>query len=369
MAVREVPRNEYTKDGKKWIYEFRYKGKRYKSKKYMTKKEALAAERAKYDELDNTVDITKMTIGDLFEAHYEYQKDKVKATTLNNYGKKLKHFNSLINIKLDKLTIQDIEKWKQEVNSQNLATRTKNDYMKYFKSALNFAMKWYDFNLHHIYNKMTNFTNPDELPKEMQFYTYEEFNKFISVEEDLKYRTMFETLYYCGLRRGELRALPWRNIDFERKILLITQNIVNVRGDSGFWQLTTPKTRTSNRQVPVPDVLLDDLILLKEECKKYYDFNDNWFVFGDITPIHPHTIRMRNVDNAKKAGLKQIRIHDFRHSCASLLINNGADPVMVARYLGHSKIDETLNTYSHVFKSRLDSIVDTINQINKSRDD
>lgn len=367
MAVREVPKEEITKDGRKWIYEFRYKGKRYKSKKFLTKKEALAAERVKQNELDNKVEQSDLTVGDLFDLHFEYQKDKVKATTLTNYGKKLKHFKSIKDIKLDELTIQDVEKWKKEINNQNLATRTKNDYMKYFKSALNFGTKWYDFNFTSIYNKLTNFTNPDELPKEMQFYTFEEFQKFISVENDLKFRTVFETFYYCGLRRGELRGLTWKNVNIERKVLFIIQNVVNIKGDDGFWQLTTPKTKTSNRQVPIPDILLDDLIALKEECKTYYGFNEDWFVFGDIAPIHPHTLRMRKNNNAAKAGVKQIRIHDFRHSCASLLINNGANVVMVAKYLGHSKIDETLNTYSHVFQSKLDDIVDTINKLNEGR--
>ena len=86
-------------------------------------------------------------------------------------------------------------------------------------------------------------------------------------------------------------------------------------------------------------------------------------MFGDIAPIHPDVLRRRKNENAKKAGVKQIRIHDFRHSCASLLINNGANITMVAKYLGHSKIDETLNTYSHMFKNKLDNIVDTINRL------
>lgn len=364
MAVREVPKNEHTKDGRKWIYEIRFEGKRYKSKKFLTKKEALAAERLFYEEKEKIGNQTMMTLGDLFDDHYNYQKDKVKMTTLSNYGKKIKHFNSIKNIKLDKLTIKDIEKWKQEINSKNLATRTKNDLMKYLKSALNYGSKWYDFNFSSMYNKMTNFTDPDEIPKEMQFYTFEEFKKFISVEEDLRFKTLFKTLYYCGLRRGELRGLTWKNINFERNELSVIQNVVNVSGDSGYWQLTTPKTRTSKRQVPIPKTLLEDLRLLKEESKKYYGFNDEWFVFGDISPVHPDVLRRRKNDNAKKAGVKQIRIHDFRHSCASLLINNGANVTMVAKYLGHAKVDETLNTYSHVFQNKLDDIVNTINNLN-----
>ena len=67
-------------------------------------------------------------------------------------------------------------------------------------------------------------------------------------------------------------------------------------------------------------------------------------------------------NKCKEAGLKVIRIHDFRHSCASLLINNGADITLVAKYLGHSKIDETLNTYSPMFKNKLDNIIGLIDK-------
>lgn len=360
MAVREVPKEEWTKDGRKWIFEIRYKGKRYKSKKFLTKKEATAAERAYYEEQDKIGNQSLMTLGDLFKDHYNYQKDKVKATTLVNYTKKMPHFKSLWDIKLDQLTIHDIEKWRQEVNSEKLATRTKNDYMKYLKSVLNYGIMWYDFNFSSMYNKMVNFTDPNEMPKEMQFYTKDEFKQFISVEEDLKYRTLFKTLFYCGLRRGELRGLTWNNIDFNRKELSVVQNVVNVNGDCGYWQITTPKTKTSKRKIPIPKALLKDLIKYKEECRKYYGFEDSWFVFGDITPIHPHTIWKRKNEDAIKAGVKQIRLHDFRHSCASMLINNGCNITMVAKYLGHSKIDETLNTYSHMYQSDLESIVASI---------
>ena len=64
-----------------------------------------------------------------------------------------------------------------------------------------------------------------------------------------------------------------------------------------------------------------------------------------------------------KDEVKQIRIHDFRHSCASLLINNGANIMIVAKYLGHAKIDETLNTYSHLFKNKMDDIVNLMNKL------
>ncbi|MDD5888067.1 MAG: site-specific integrase [bacterium] len=143
------------------------------------------------------------------------------------------------------------------------------------------------------------------------------------------------------------------------------KNISITKGDSGYWNITTPKTKSSRRTVPMPDVLVNYLLKLKEQCHNYYGFNDKWFVFGDINPLHPDLLRRRKNDNAKKAGVKQIRIHDFRHSCASLLINNGANITLVAKYLGHTKVDETLNTYSHMFKNKLDDIVNLINDLNK----
>lgn len=184
--------------------------------------------------------------------------------------------------------------------------------------------------------------------------------KFISVEEDIKWICLFKVLYYCGHRRGELRGLTWKNINFEKRTLSVVQNVVNVSGDRGYWQITTPKTRTSTRTIPIPEKVCEDLIEYKKECKRYYGFNDKWFVFGDVDPLHPDVLRRKKNDNAEKAGVKQIRIHDFRYSCASLLINNGANVTMVAKYLGHAKIEETLNTYSHIFQNKLDDIVNAI---------
>ena len=111
-------------------------------------------------------------------------------------------------------------------------------------------------------------------------------------------------------------------------------------------------------------VLLNDLKILYEQDKKeYYGFNDDFFVVFDAKPIADSNIYLRRTKLATLAGLKVIRIHDFRHSCASLLINNGANVTLVAKYLGHTKIEETLNTYSHMFSTALDSVVSVIDNL------
>lgn len=83
-------------------------------------------------------------------------------------------------------------------------------------------------------------------------------------------------------------------------------------------------------------------------------------MFGNIDPLAATTLLDRKTKNAFIARVKDIRIHDFRHSCAFLLIDSGANITSVAKYLGHSKIDETLNAYSHMYQNRLENIVQII---------
>ena len=72
---------------------------------------------------------------------------------------------------------------------------------------LNYGTKWHDYNFTSIYNKMEKFNNPNRPPEEMKFYTWEKFKQFVSVIDDIKWKTLFEVLFFCGLRRGELRGL------------------------------------------------------------------------------------------------------------------------------------------------------------------
>ena len=102
---------------------------------------------------------------------------------------------------------------------------------------------------------------------------------------------------------------------------------------------------------------------MKEIAKTRKYFSEEWFVFGNELPFRETTIQMRKNKYCKLAKVKQIRIHDFRHSCASFLINNGASIVLVSKYLGHSKISITLDTYTHLYKNELlevSNIIDTL---------
>jgi len=96
-------------------------------------------------------------------------------------------------------------------------------------------------------------------------------------------------------------------------------------------------------------------------------FKKNWFVFSGINAFSETTITNRKNAYFKKAGLDPIRLHDFRHSCASYLINNlGIDNIMlISRYLGHKDVAMTLNRYSHLYRSKLEDLVFEINKLEK----
>ena len=367
MSVNQLKAKDWTKDGRKWVFQTRYtdlNGKviKYKSKKFLTKKEALESERLFFLELDKYRGNNNMTFKELYLAFYDYQQDKVKATTNHTYLDRMRYMELLDNIKVKDFNIQHYELWRKKILEYDLSNRTRNYIYKFLKTIMNFGTKWYGLNFNQVYSKMTNFTDPNEIKKEMEFWTYEEYSKFISVEEDLTYKTFFKTLYFCGFRKGEIRALNWNDVDFYKNTIKINKGLSdNVNGQR--YVITSPKTPSSNREIPLIRDLVDDLKKLKETAKQFKNYSDEWFVFGNELPLGDDAIRRRKNNNCTKAEVKQIRIHDFRHSCASLLISNSADITLVAKYLGHSKIEETLNTYSHMFKNKLDNIMGIISDL------
>ncbi len=373
MAVNKLNPKKWTKDGRKWCFRVRYKNlsgvtKEYQSKAYLTKTEAQNAERQFFLELDKYRPDNDMTFKDLYLAFYDYQKDKVKETTLNTYKDRIRYMKLLDDIKVKEFNIQNYEMWRKKILEYNLSNRTRNYIYKFLKTIMNFGTKWYGLNFNNVYPKMVNFTDPNEIKKEMEFWTYEEFNKFIQVEDDLVFKSFFKTLYFCGLRKGEIRALNWNDINFKNKTLTINKGLSdNVNKKQ--YIITSPKTLASNRILPLPQEIIDNLMELKEYYMQFTNFNENWFIFGGTHPLGDDKIRRRKNNNCKLANVKQIRIHDFRHSCASLLINNGADVTLVSKFLGHSKIDETLNTYSHMFKNKLNNIINIIDDLNKENKD
>ena len=366
MAVRQVSNDKITKDGRRWYFYTRIyldgKNKLYTSKCYSSRKEAMMAERDFITSVTKKeINLTTMTFQELYEEFFEYKKDKVKLSTIRIYEQNIRQLTEFLDLRIKDIKLDHYLAWRKRISALDLKDKTKNGYYKLLKAILNYGTKWHDFNFAPIYSKMEKFYNPNALPEEMKYYTWEEFKQFLSVIDDIKWKCVFEILYFCGLRKGELLGLTWDNIDFEYNQLSIVKNVIpTYTNGKGAYIITTPKTKSSSRTLPLPKRVMNDLILYYNQAKRQYGFNNSWFVFGDKEPLHRNTLRSAKIRFAKEANVKDIRLHDFRHSCASILINNGASIMVVAKYLGHTKIDETLNTYSHLFKNKLDEITKTM---------
>ena len=244
------------------------------------------------------------------------------------------------------------------MNKTNLCDRYKTDIQKFIKQVMNFAEKQWDFNLRKFYNKLEPFKTPGALKKEMDFYEPEEFFKFISVVDDLRYKCFFELLYYCGLRRSEARGLQWKHIDFNNKTLTVSQQVLNPSNSNASteWYISSTKTEASNRTIPISTTLLNDLAELKKTNERLSKFKQTWFVLGDDVPMATGRMYFYRDKYAEKAEIRRIRLHDFRHSCASALISGAAPITAVSNFLGHSETTETLETYTHMFKKDLANV-------------
>lgn len=103
--------------------------------------------------------------------------------------------------------------------------------------------------------------------------------------------------------------------------------------------------------------------MMYNDAKQYKDYSKDWFVFGKTRPFAETSIQKRKNNYCNLAGVKQIRIHDFRHSYASLLINQGASIALVSKYLCHRNITITLNTYTYMYKSELENMTKILNNL------
>lgn len=363
MSVRQLKENKITKDGRSWVfiqYSKGLDGKRhqYQSQAYMTEEEAIQAEKEYLNKYKDVEVNPHMTFKEAYTIYYDYQKDKIKDSTLKTYRDRIKYMGLLDNVELVNLNWDLYQKWRAQMNKTNLCDRYKTDIQKFIKQVINFAEKQWDFNLRKFYNKLEPFKTPGALKKEMDFYEPEEFFKFISVVDDLRYKCFFELLYYCGLRRSEARGLQWKHIDFNNKTLTVSQQVLNPSNSNASteWYISSTKTEASNRTIPISTTLLNDLAELKKTNERLSKFKQTWFVLGDDVPMATGRMYFYRDKYAEKAGIRRIRLHDFRHSCASALISGAAPITAVSNFLGHSETTETLETYTHMFKKDLANV-------------
>ena len=149
---------------------------------------------------------------------------------------------------------------------------------------------------------------------------------------------------YSGIRRGELLALKWHDIDIEERTLTVRRALEVDRLDGNSVKEKPPKSKSSRRTIPLPVSVIEELRRFKGDKDK----DEDAFIFdrGDGQPWHPDTFGAQWIAFAKTSGVRRVRFHDLRATFASLLIEAGVDPVTTQNFLGHSSLNLTMRVYA-----------------------
>lgn len=320
---------------------------------FKTQKEAKTFER---DFLNKTQANTNMSFENLVTLYMEDCKSRLKPTTYSNkeYIIGLKILPYFKDLSLNKIEPSTVRKWQNTlISHENNYSET---YLKTVNNQLsaifNFAMKYYKLqaNPAKICGSMGK-KNADS----MQFWTIDEFNKFILFVSDKPIsKIVFHILFWTGIRSGELLALTLNDIDLESQTLCINKNYSRHEGSD---LILPPKTPKSKRNITIPKFLCD---YIREYVSRLYDYKAHERLF-QVTKYYLHHEMDRG---SKKSGVKRIRIHDLRHSHASLLIDMGFSPLLISERLGHENIETTLQTYSHLYPNKHGEVADKLQELN-----
>jgi len=350
----------YDKQANTWYvkcYYTNYKGEKHQHKKrgFARKKDALEHER---DFLKSkSADLT-MTFSEFVKIYNDDMRPRLREHTYvqKQYiieTKLIPYFGSK---PISAITPADIRKWQNDLMEykDEKGKPYSQTYLKTINNQItaifNFAVRYYGLN-----------QNPCRIAgsmgkshaEEMNFWTAREFKTFLSIIENKPTsKTGFSILFYCGLRIGKMLALTLEDIDFNNNTININKSFQRIHGKD---VITPPKTPKSIRTISVPANLMNDI---KDYTKKIYGLKKGDRIFPYTKSYFEHEIK-RGIE---KSGVKNIRLHDLRHSHASLLIEMGFPALLIADRLGHEKVETTLNTYSHLFPNKRETVGKMLNE-------
>lgn len=278
------------------------------------------------------------------EEYFKYSKTIYKKSNYYEQNRKiLKHILPYFKDKnIYEIGISDIVSWKISIEKNDYSYNYKSYLYYALSSIFDFLVKYY--NVDKNYARLEgNFKN-NELNKNGNIWTIEEFNQFINGIDDDYYKILFKLLFFTGMRKGELLALKWEDIDFNNKTISINKTITRNH------ELQTPKTQTSNRIISISDNLINDLSKLERNSEFIFDIS-----FTQLKRKKDYYCNL--------SGVKQIKIHEFRHSHACLLFTNKIEIEDISYRLGHSNISITMSTYLRYLPRNEKRVVKLLNSL------
>ena len=328
----------------KWLIQYRYtdwQGKRRKSTKrgFATKREAeewlrnfLITQKADFD----------MKFEDFWKMYYADMETRLREHTMRTkkYIVELKILPYFGNKRVNDITAADIRQWQNELIKMGYSPTYLKTINNQLSAIFNYAVRYYDLKSNPCAKAGSMGKSKAE---EMDFWTGEEFRKFIDsvMNKRLSYMA-FMILYWTGMRLGELLALNPKDVDLEKRTISITKSYQRLGKKD---VITPPKTSKSKRVITIPEFLAADI---KDYMDSLYDLQEDDRLF----PITKYYLEHEMQRGIKESGVKRIRVHDLRHSHASMLIELGFSPLEIANRLGHEKVETTLNTYAHLYPNK-----------------
>lgn len=328
----------------KWLIQYRYtdwQGKRRKSTKrgFATQREAeewlrnfLITQKADFD----------MKFENFWKMYYADMETRLREHTMRTkkYIVELKILPYFGNKRVNDITAADIRQWQNELIKIGYSPTYLKTINNQLSAIFNYAVRYYDLKSNPCAKAGSMGKSKAE---EMDFWTGEEFRRFIDsvMNKRLSYMA-FMTLYWTGMRLGELLALNPKDVDLEKRTISITKSYQRLGKKD---VITPPKTPKSKRVITIPEFLAADI---KDYMDSLYDLQENDRLF----PITKYYLEHEMQRGIKESGVKRIRVHDLRHSHASMLIELGFSPLEIANRLGHEKVETTLNTYSHLYPNK-----------------
>lgn len=370
---------QYTKkDGKNYYTVHIYLGKdeitgkdRYTTRRgFKTKKEALLCEAKIKTEIANNgllnTDVT--TFKEIYELWYEGYQHTIKESTL------------LVNQHIFNLLLDKLENMQLKKITLPYCQKIINNYSKSFSLAILKKIKIYgSMILDYAVKMKVIYSNPMKdvlLPKPKdditsddkdKYYSKEELKQFLTLvdnENDIKLTAMFRVLAYTGIRKGELQALEWSDIDFTNNTININKTL-SINSEHKIT-VQTPKSKSSIRCISIDEET--KLILKRWKAKQRELFfslgtrvKKNQLCFtNDITNdyLYLNFTNDKLSKICKKHKFKEIKIHGFRHTHCSLLFESGFTIQEVQDRLGHSDLKTTMSVYAHVTEKQRDNMAD-----------
>ena len=315
---------------------------------FSLQREAKEAERKFLEHYIASSDITFAT---LYDKYMEDFKARFKPTTYHTKETVLKkhilpYFN---NLPLTDISPSTIRQWQNKL----LTSDYSGEYIRYLNTQLsaifNYAIKYHGIKQNPV--KIAGVIGKKE--KKLEFWTLDEFNQAMKFVKS-PYDVPLMLLFYTGLRCGELLALTIADYNSTAHTISVNKTYAKIKGTE---YIQPPKTPKSNRVITVP---IEVCRLLDEYIKKLYEPSSTTRIFENITK---HGIGYNLNSIQKKAGLHHIRIHDLRHSHASLLIHLNVNILAISERLGHEDITTTLNVYSHLYQEQKDELTTKLNNL------